>query len=188
MEMISAVKMRKAVARVVAIRPYAQSALRVLAQVSQSIREDEHALFQSRSLRRVLCVVVTSNRGLCGSFNAQVIREVKQEVKRLEGVGIASDAIEFVSLGKKGDRMLRQCEGAIHASFPDALDASRSDALRSIVQLIREEYTAGHYDKVMLVYTDYVSPLVQKTRLRRLLPLSSGALQDEVSEMLHSDV
>ncbi|MDD5083798.1 MAG: ATP synthase F1 subunit gamma [Candidatus Moranbacteria bacterium] len=183
MEMISAVKMRKAVAQVVAIRPYAQSALQVLAKVSQAMKDEDYTLFRAREVKRVLLVVITANRGLCGSFNTQIIRQVKQEVARFGERGVKPEYIDFVSIGKKGDQLLRQCQGVIKASFPDALTQVRAAGVRPIARLVREEYESGCYDKVMLIYTDYVSPMVQKTNVRRLLPLSQGALQDEIGEM-----
>lgn len=186
MEMISAVKMRKAVARVVAIRPYAEASLQVLDKVSQAMHDDVHALFVERAVKHVLFVVVTSNRGLCGSFNTQIMREVKKEIAQYGEQGLTPEVIDFVSIGKKGDQLLRQFAGTIQSSFPDALMSVKSDGLRSVSRLVRDEYESGHYDKVVLIYTDYVSPMVQKTHSRRLLPLSKGALQDELTEMHHS--
>jgi F-type H+-transporting ATPase subunit gamma len=183
MEMISAVKMRKAVANVVAIRPYAQASLNVLERVSRAMRLSDHLLFQSRPVKKVLFVVVTSNRGLCGSFNANVIRQVKVELEKFGAQKTKIEAVDFVSIGKKGDQLLRRFDGTIKASFLDALTSTRSESVRPIARLVREEYESGRYDKVMIVYTDYVSPMVQKTNVRRLLPLSQGALQDEIEEM-----
>jgi F-type H+-transporting ATPase subunit gamma len=183
MEMISAVKMRKAVARVVAIRPYAQASLQVLAKVSQAMQDDEHTIFHEHEVKSVLCVVVTSHRGLCGSFNTQVMKQVRGEIGKLAERNIGAEDIDFVSIGKKGDQMLRRFEGTIVASFPEALTATEAEEVRPVARLVREEYESGRYDKVMLVYTDYVSPMVQKTHTRRLLPLSQGALLDQLSEM-----
>lgn len=183
MEMISAVKMRKSVARVLAIRPYAEGALQVFTKVSRATREDDVIVLQDRPVKSVLIVVVTSNRGLCGSFNAQVIRQVKNEIIRFESQENKLEKIDFLSIGKKGDQMLRKFSGEIIASFPDIAQAVKIDDVRGVARLIRDDYENGKYDKVMLVYTDYVSPMIQKTRVRRLLPVSQGAVQDEVLEM-----
>lgn len=187
MEMISAVKMRKAVARVLAIRPYAEHSLQVLSKVSQAMKSEEHPLFRERPIKNVLFVVVTSNRGLCGSFNAQIMRQAKVEMAKLSERHPEAEKIDFVSIGKKGDQMLRRFDGAIKASFPDVLVSAKVEDVRSVAMLVRDEYESGRYDKVMLVYTDYISAMTQKTRVRRLLPLSQGALGDEIEEMNHSD-
>jgi F-type H+-transporting ATPase subunit gamma len=186
MEMISAVKMRKAVAKAMAIRPYAQASLQVLSTLSQAMKMEESLFFREREVKRVLIVVMTSHRGLCGSFNAQVIRKVKQEMIELHEKYSSLEKVDFVSVGKKGDSMLRALNGTIMASFPDLALSVSSTALRPLVKGVRDEYESGKYDKVMLVYTDSVSPLVQKVKIRRLLPLSQGALQDEMNEMAHS--
>ena len=188
MEMISAVKMRKAVAKVMAIRPYAEGSLQVLEQVSHAMKDEEHPLMQKRMVARVLFVVVTSNKGLCGSFNTQVMRQVKQEIETLQKKEASLETIDFISLGKKGDMMLRRFEGTIQASFPDVLTAESSENIRPIAHYILENFTNGTYDKVMLLYTDYVSALTQQTKSRRLLPLSVGALSDEVTEMEYTQM
>jgi len=183
MEMISAVKMRKAVSKVIAIRPYAESALQVLEKVSQAVKLENMAIFKTRVVKSVLIVVVTSNRGLCGSFNTQVIKKVHDQIKSLEATNKEISNIEFISIGKKGDKMLQRFGKNIVASYPDISADPKIDVISSVTRLLRSEYDAEKYDKIMLVYTDYVSPMVQKTRSRRILPLSYGAVEDELEEM-----
>jgi F-type H+-transporting ATPase subunit gamma len=183
MEMISAVKMRRAVAGVSAIRPYAESAFRVLRQASLAARAEEHPVFRERPTRSVLIAVITSNRGLCGSFNAQVMRQAKAVLEKLRDHEPAVGRIDFLSIGKKGDQMLRRFEKDIVASFPDIVAAPSVEAVRPAARFILDAYGNGTYDKIMLVYTDYVSALVQKTRARRLFPISYGAMEDEIVEM-----
>lgn len=185
MEMISAVKMRKAVTRVMAIRPYAEGSLHVLLQVSKAMKEEKNPLMEKRILRRVLFVVITSNKGLCSSFNTQVMRQVGQEIETLRNKAGQSVIVDFISLGKKGDMMLRRFDGTIQASFPDALTLESTEGFRPIAQYILEHFENETYDKVKLIYTDYVSALSQKTKSRRLLPLSVGAFTDEITEMSH---
>ncbi|MCA9357528.1 ATP synthase F1 subunit gamma [Candidatus Nomurabacteria bacterium] len=183
MEMISAVKMRKAVAKVIAIRPYAESALQVLEKVSQAVKLENIAIFKTRTVKNVLIVVVTSNRGLCGSFNTQIIKEVRSQIEKLEAKNAELNNIEFLSIGKKGDKMLRRFGKKIVASYPDIVSEPSMEAISSVSRLLRDEFDAEKYDKVVLVYTDYISPMVQKTRSRRILPLSYGAVEDELDEM-----
>ena len=128
MEMISSVKMRKAAAQVVALRSYAKSAWDVLLAVS-SARDvrDMSPLLAERPLKKQLFVVVTSNRGLCGSFNTQVFRRLRADVASLR----ASDAsIDFVSLGRKGDAGLKFLDGDIVASFPDVVANPSASEIR----------------------------------------------------------
>lgn len=167
MEMISAVKMRRAVERAIAMRPYAQAALSVLHRVTEAVRTENHPLLTARpAIKKELYIVITSNRGLCGSFNTQVLkklREARQEDKEREAV--------FITLGKKGEQAVRRMKGEILASFPQVFDYPRVTDMRPVTRILLEEFQSGRVDRVVMVYTDYVSALVQKTKLRVLLPV-----------------
>lgn len=166
MEMISAVKMRRAVERALAMRPYAQSALSVLHRVTEAVEREDHPLLVERPVKKELYIVITSNRGLCGSFNAQVLkklREARQADREREAV--------FITLGKKGEQAVRRMKGEILASFPHVFDYPRVTDMRPVTRILLEEFQSGRVDRVVMVYTDYVSALVQKTKLRVLLPV-----------------
>lgn len=172
MEMISAVKMRRAVERALAMRPYAQSALSVLHRVTEAVQREDHPLLVERPVKKELYIVITSNRGLCGSFNAQVLkklREARQADQEREAV--------FITLGKKGEQAVRRMftrpggKGEILASFPHVFDYPRVTDMRPVTRILLEEFQSGRVDRVVMVYTDYVSALVQKTKLRVLLPV-----------------
>lgn len=166
MEMISAVKMRRAVERALAMRPYAQSALSVLHRVAAAVRSEQHPLLTERPVARELYVVITSNRGLCGSFNAQVLKKLREA--RAED---KARAAAYITLGKKGEQAVRRMQGEIIASFPDVFDYPRVTDMRPVTRIILDEFESGRVDRVAMVYTDYVSALVQKTKVRALLPV-----------------
>lgn len=166
MEMISAVKMRRAVERALAMRPYAESALTVLHRVTEAVHFEQHPLLTERPVNKELYVVITSNRGLCGSFNTQVLkklREARKEDKEREAV--------FITLGKKGEQAVRRMRGEIVASFPDVFDYPRVTDMQPVTRILLDEFQSGRVDRVVMVYTDYVSALVQKTKVRVLLPV-----------------
>ena len=178
MEMISAVKMRRAVERALAMRPYAKETLAVLHRVAAAVRLERHALFVERPIKNELYVVVTSNRGLCGSFNAQVLkklREVRQEDQSREAT--------FLTLGKKGEQAIRRMRGSIIASFPDVFDLPRVTDMRPVTKIILEEFLSGRVDRVVMVYTDYVSALIQKVKVRALLPVSESGSKKLLHEI-----
>ncbi len=175
MEMISAVKMRRAVERALAMRPYAQSALSVLHRVTEAVRHEEHPLLTDRPIQKELYVVITSNRGLCGSFNTQVLkklREARAEDRERSAV--------FITLGKKGEQAVRRMKGEIIASFPDVFDYPRVTDMRPVTKILLDEFLSGRVDRVVMVYTDYVSALVQKVKVRALLP----ATEKDAKKML----
>lgn len=183
MEMISSVKMRKAAASVAALRPYAKSAWDVLSVVSRArdVRESM-PLLEERSVRRQLFVVVTSNRGLCGSFNTQVFRQLRAEIaltrERYAGAGI-----DFVSLGRKGDAGLKFLNGEIVASFPEVIADPSASEIRSITKFLFEGFESERWDRVSLVYTDFVSALVQTVRVHQVLPLFERDAEEQIAEM-----
>ena len=115
MEMISAVKMRKAVASVQAIRPYAETVIAVLRQLA--LAGEDHPLLETRAVKRALYVVVSSNRGLCGAFNTQIIKRLRQTLEE----DAALEAV-FITLGKKAESAVRRIgRGDIIASFNEVL-------------------------------------------------------------------
>ena len=181
MEMISSVKMRKAAAQVVALRPYARSAWEVLSAVSRArdVR-DTSPLLAERPLKKSLFVVVTSNRGLCGSFNTQVLRRLRADTASLRANGAS---VEFVSLGRKGDAGLKFLDGDIIASFPNAVTNPSALEIRSISKFLFGGFESRRWDRISLVYTDFVSALVQKVRVHQVLPFFERDAEEQIAEM-----
>ncbi len=185
MEMISAVKMRKAVQRVLAIRPYAENAIRLLEQLKRAVGDEEqHVLLTNRPVKRELYVVITSNRGLCGAFNAQIVKRLRQTLK-----DDAERERVFVTVGKKGENAVRRMLatpgkwGGIIASFPDVLTTPTAEGMRALAKLIIEEFETGRVDRVVMVYTDYVSMLSQEVKVRALLPVALKDTRKAMHEM-----
>lgn len=167
MEMISAVKMRRAVERAFAMRPYAEAALTVLHRVTEAVRLERHPLLIERPVRRALYIVITSNRGLCGSFNTQVLKKLRETL-----VADREREAVFITLGKKGEQAVRRMQrGEILASFPEVFEYPRVTDLRPVTRILLEEFQSGRVDRVVMVYTDYISALIQKTKVRMLLPV-----------------
>ncbi|QQS20829.1 MAG: ATP synthase F1 subunit gamma [Candidatus Moraniibacteriota bacterium] len=183
MEMISSVKMRKAVEGVYAMRPYAFHALEVLRALRAAPEiVSTLPLLSERPRKTVLFVVVTSSRGLCGSFNAQIFRRIKSEVVSM--TLLSPDVrFEYLSLGKKGDTGLRFLPGDIMASFPEVALSPTSKSVRSVASLLFSGFEDSRWSDVFLVYTDFVSALLQKPRVRRILPFSRVDTEEELGEM-----
>ncbi len=178
MEMISAVKMRKAVASVLAIRPYAESAIALLEQLKRAIGDESHVLLTGRPVKKELYVVITSNRGLCGAFNAQIVKKLRQTIKEDEG----REKV-FITIGKKGENAVRRTGGEIIASFPDVLVTPTAEGMRSVARLIIDEFEAGRVDRVVMIYTDYISMLSQEVKVRALLPVALKDTKKAMNEM-----
>ena len=185
MEMISAVKMRKAVVLVQAIRPYAKSAIELLEQLKRAVGSEEHVLLTERAVKKELYVVITSNRGLCGAFNAQIVKKLRQTLQEDQGRERA-----FITIGKKGENAVRRMlaspiggNGEIVASFPDVLTAPTAEGMRAVARLIIEEFESKRVDRVVMIYTDFISMLSQEVKVRALLPVAIKDTKKAMNEM-----
>ena len=211
MEMVSAAKMRRAIASVLGIRPYAHAAWSVLTNLARAFESQQgHGFLQVRPVKSVLVVVVASNRGLCGSFNTQISKKLKDEIANPEKLKINRIGkqkiespvsnedlkVDFVTIGKKGEAMVRKMQrparnasstadagGEIIAAFPDGAEFATSVEIKPLSKIVIEEYLSKKYDKVVAVYTDYVSAISQQTRIRQILPISKIDIEKQIAEM-----
>lgn len=197
MEMVSAAKMRKAVAQVLAIRPYAHSAWSVLTNLSRVFSHENHGLLEVREVNKILAIVVTSNRGLCGSFNANIFRKIKEEIENPEKLKVnrfglkkiesktPNDKlkIDFITIGKKGEDFIRKMEKDIIATFTDLATVPSIDDVRPLIKVVIEDYLNKKYDKVVVFYTDYISTIKQETKIRQILPISKIDIEKQIAEM-----
>ncbi len=205
MEMVAASKMRKSVAAVLAIRPYAQTAWNVLTNLSRALKETENELLSVRPVKKILAIVVTSNRGLCGSFNTQIMKKVQEQIKNPEKLLINRSEklkykiapqqkhssvenyenldIEFITVGKKGESAIKRLGKKIIASFPDLVYLPTIEAVRPLSGIVIGEYVKASYDKVVIFYTDFVSVIRQETKVRQILPISKTDIEKQITEM-----
>lgn len=172
MELVAASKMKRAISRTLASREYARYSWEVLSSLSQQAEESNHPLLKvNTTAQKSLIILVTSNRGLCGAYNSQVIKKVFSIIKENTG-----KQIDFISVGKKGEVALRRLGQNIVASFNDISDtAGFSDAL-PIVNYAMELFKQGTYSSVSIAYTDFVSALSQVATIRPILPVSSAEI------------
>ncbi|MFZ2154226.1 MAG: ATP synthase F1 subunit gamma [Candidatus Moraniibacteriota bacterium] len=197
MEMVSAAKMRKSTENVLKIREYAHSAWSVLTNLARSFEDYNHGMLEVRPVKNVLIVVVTSNRGLCGSFNSQIMKKVKEEIanptnlkvnrigeKKIESEVADKDLkIDFVTVGKKGEGLVKKLGREIIAAFPELTYLPKIEQVRPLSKIVIDEYLNKKYDKVVIAYTDYVSVITQQPKVRQLLPISKIDLEKQIAEM-----
>ncbi|MFA5750669.1 MAG: ATP synthase F1 subunit gamma [Candidatus Paceibacterota bacterium] len=182
MELVAVAKMKRAVSNTLASRLYAEYSWNILTSIGANIEKMKHPLFEEREVKKILLVLITSNRGLCGAYNAQIGRKTIAFLK--DSVSKYKDAeIDIVTIGKKGEVMMRRIGKNILASFSELPD---NISLRDIIPLssmLVDEYKLEKYDKVIVSYTDFVSALSQKPKIRQLLPISRGELRELIDEL-----
>lgn len=172
MELIAASKMKKAVSKTLDARAYAHYSWDVLQSLES--REVPHPLYEQKDGGRVLMVVITSNRAFCGGYNAQIIRSIISYIKEHAG-----ETIDFITVGKKGDTALRRLGKNIVATFDVGESVTLSDVV-PVGGLLMDEFEADHYDKVFIVYTDYVSALLQRPVIKQILPFSKQSVLETI--------
>jgi len=168
METVAASKMRKAQAQTLASRPYAEKAMVVLRSLARQTRSGGgalHPLLEQRPLNRISLVLYTADRGLCGAFNANMIRKAVDFAKGQE------HPVEFVAVGRKGRDFLWRYGFAVDAEFVGIPDRPALTDVLPVAQVAMEDYLNGQSDAVYLAYTSFVNTLVQRPVIIRLLPL-----------------
>lgn len=181
MELVSASKMRKAVASVLGTRPYSTLAWRLVTEIARKTggsEEETHPLLTARAeVKRTLAVLITSDRGLCGGFNAQILRVAADLVRRHpEGT------VDLITIGKRGEQWARRRGVPIVASFGELTQTPTVVAVRPLARVARDGFLSMKYDEVVVLYTDFVSAIAQKPRSKTLLPLRRDSELGEVGE------
>ncbi len=176
MQMVAASKMRKAQEAALRTRSYAEKALEMLATVSDKIGNYNHYLLQKRNGNRCLVFLITSNKGLCGSLNTNAVRKAVEFMDSKEHGEDLPKEFHFVTLGKKGRDTLFRMKKDVKADYSDIGDTLSFLDIAPISKNLLDEYKAGNYDRVYIVYTHFVSVLVQKTVVKRVVPLGKDLL------------
>ncbi len=175
MEAVSASKVQKAQAAVLATRPYAHRAWEVIVNLSSVRGIPLHPLLTVREpVRSALIIVFSSDRGLCGAYNHNVVRAAT-DYARLLGV-----PVRYVAVGKRGRNILWRLRAPLIAQFSGLPAVPRLTDVTAIARLAMDEFLSGNVDAVFLAYTDFINLLRQRPVVRRLLPLRPTCLEDQV--------
>ncbi|MGV7106589.1 ATP synthase F1 subunit gamma [Flavobacterium sp. U410] len=167
MKMVSAAKLKKAQDAITAMRPYAEKLTELLQNLSATLDGNTGGAFaEQREVNKVLIVAVTSNRGLCGAFNANVIKEVKNRTKFYQG-----KQVDVVSIGKKGNDILSKTNTVI-ANYSSVFDDLTFDRVAEVAQILMDKFVAAEYDKIEIVYNNFKNAATQVVKTEQFLPLA----------------
>jgi F-type H+-transporting ATPase subunit gamma len=167
MNMVASAKLRGAQEKMELFRPYAGKFAEAMRDLSGGMEQNDLPLMEIRDIKTVEIVVVTSDRGLCGSFNANIIKAAERLKRRYESEG---KKVSFVTVGKKGAQTFRK-SGKLRAHFNDIMGSFQMFNAREISQNIVEAFLNGESDQVDIVYGRFHSVGVQKPEREGLLPI-----------------
>src|SRR6185369_661513 len=183
MELVAATKMRRSQEVALVSRPYGFAALDLLARLSKIEDGYLHPLLQSRPITKTAIVVVTSDKGLAGSFNSSVIRTFEQ-FARAQGISLKDPAYEFIAVGQKALNFLSRSAHNVRESFTRVGDYIRIEEVRPLSEFLTQGYLNGDWDRVLVFSTHFRSALKQEPLIQELLPITFDALKKTIEETL----
>jgi len=166
MKMVSAAKLRRAQDAIFAARPYARKMMEVLSSMAARAEDRSHPLLEQREGDRILLVLITADKGLCGGFNANIIRAA---VRFLEDK--RPDAVELELLGKRGRDFFRRRQYRVRSEQVGLFQALRFPAAQAIARDLIKAFVEREVDQVYLVYNEFKSVIQQRVVVERLLPI-----------------
>jgi F-type H+-transporting ATPase subunit gamma len=169
MEMVAASKMRRSVEAVLKTRTYSNLAWLTVLNIAGSIESKEgiHPLLDPRpQAKKVAIILISSNRGLCGSFNSNIINKAVDSIKKQGNLDT-----DFILIGKKGLAVNSRFQYNVSAEFDKEDFISEIKEVQPIAKMVIDDFLAKKYDKVMVAYTDFINSVKQVPRVKQLLPI-----------------
>ncbi len=177
MKMVSAAKLKKAQDAITAMRPYADKLTELLQSLSATLDADSGSKFaEQREVNKVLIVAITSNRGLCGAFNSNILKEVN----KLTNETYAGKEVSYLAVGKKSNDALSKT-GNVIANKSEVFDDLTFDNVAEIAQMIMDKFVEGEFDKVELVYNKFKNAATQIVMTEQFLPIVPVEGEDNVN-------
>ena len=168
MKMVAAAKLRRAQEAVTSARPFALKIKEVLSRVAAASGGASHPLLEVREINKVAYVVITADRGLCGGFNANVLRKAANEVGQIKDPAI-------VAVGRKSRDFFGRRGFDMAASFVQLGENIQFSQAKEIAKFVMDKYIAGEFDEVNLVFSEFVNVLTQRPITVKLLPVETPA-------------
>lgn len=180
--MVAATKMRRAQEVALNARPYAKKSFALLLHLLRqaSKEEFESSFWQERKGDKIALVVITSDKGLAGSFNSSVLRRATQVKEELDNEGF----VDIVAVGRKGRDFFRARDAVIAAEFFQFSDIVTFTDVRPLAELVLQAYEKHEYGKIVVCSNQFVSALVQKVEVRQILPLEIEELQRTIESII----
>ncbi|GAB3026873.1 ATP synthase F1 subunit gamma [Spirosoma pulveris] len=175
MKMVAAAKLRRAQDNITQLRPYAQKLSQMLGTVSAGAETaSENPYKQTRAIGRVLLIVVTSDRGLCGAFNTNVVKAALTLIDEKYSAQARSGNVEIMAIGKKGGEAFQRRGFKVNTSHVDAFGSLSFATVRTAAEEAMEGFASGRYDLVEVIYNEFKNAAMQIVRTEQMLPIVSA--------------
>jgi F-type H+-transporting ATPase subunit gamma len=188
MKMVSAAKLRRAQDAVIQLRPYASKLNGILESISENVGSSNDNVFaKERPVNRILLVIITSNKGLCGAFNSNVIKKSLQLI-HVDYAGLHEKGrLEILTIGKKGYDYFRLRNYKIKKNYSNLYDKISFDKVIPVVQEVMDSFEKKEYDHIVLIYNQFKNAAVQILVAEQFLPLKSHKKEEKISFAHHFD-
>ncbi|HKI88239.1 MAG TPA: ATP synthase F1 subunit gamma [Draconibacterium sp.] len=186
MKMVSAAKLKKAQDAILQIRPYAEKLHQILTSLSASLDNVEDSVYtQFRVPEKVLIVLVTSNRGLCGGFNSNISKKAIELVRTKYSRQLQLGQVEFICIGKQGDRYLKHRDMKVTSNKNDIFDALAFEHVSEIAEELMKGFADRKFDRIELVYNQFKNAAVQVQTTEQFLPVEMA--EEETKQRTNYD-
>ncbi|MCB0841749.1 MAG: ATP synthase F1 subunit gamma [Bacteroidetes bacterium] len=184
MKMVAAAKLRRAQDRMLQLRPYAAKLKEIMTNVTSAVNLEEipSKLLEVREVKKILFVVVTSNRGLAGPFNTNLLKHVNAFLQQNYAEELAAGKVEFMCMGRKGFEFFKKKGYNVNGKNFDVLSDLTFDNVNQVIDIIFEKFEKGEVDKVHLAYNEFKNVMSQIRQVETLLPLSVEKVDGEEKE------
>jgi F-type H+-transporting ATPase subunit gamma len=166
MKMVSAAKLRRAQEAMFAARPYARKMMEVLNSLATRAHSDAHELLAEREGNKTLVVVVTADKGLCGGFNANILRAAARFLQEHK-----QEPVELVTVGRRGRDFFKRRQASIRSEQVGVFQALRYSTAQALARELLDAFTNGTCDRIFLVFNEFKSVIQQRVVVEQLLPI-----------------
>ena len=181
MKMVAAARLRRAQENIMNARPYSRKMAEVLSHLLKSIGSSNNPLFNNRDVKSIALVVVTSDRGLCGGFNMNAIRQTEELIENEYSEFYANQKLELYCVGKKGnDYFAPKKEFNVVGSYPGIFSNLEFEFAAYLANELTSKFLKGDIDKVVIVYNEFRSVIQQKITVKQFLPIEN--IEEEYGE------
>jgi F-type H+-transporting ATPase subunit gamma len=175
MKLVSAAKFRRSQQAIIALRPYSNKLSEIMRNISDAADTvEDMPLFVQRAPEKVVIIAITSNKGLCGSFNSSVVKEAHRLVKEKYDKQLQAGNLQFIFLGKKGKEQLGKTYPTLLTN-EQLLDKPEFSEIASIAEDLMDKFVKKEIDKVEIVYNQFVNAATQRVTVEQFLPVAAPA-------------